>query len=85
MIDIATGGEIAISNPKELLCVSPDTSYGVYSYEEAPGGPGTVVTRQEMRRLSTDELVMQLRTEQRMLNCDWTPDGRRVVLSPGGK
>jgi DNA-binding CsgD family transcriptional regulator len=83
LLDLRTGEQVTIAEPKNLLCVSPDGKNGVYVYEKATAN--TSGQRQEIRSLQTNVLVARSESEQAFYNCDWTPDGRRVVLSPGGK
>jgi hypothetical protein len=84
LLDLVTGEQVAVAEAANLLCVSPEGVHGVYVYEKSNANRGSG-QRQEIRSIRTNTRVAGSESEHSFYNCDWTPDGRRVVLSPGGK
>jgi DNA-binding CsgD family transcriptional regulator len=81
-LNLLDGTAAAAIDPDSLLCVSPDGRYGLYRF------PAVVVSRTyryELRNLSAGSTVVEVESGNQLVNCDWTPDSRRAVLSPGGK
>jgi DNA-binding CsgD family transcriptional regulator len=66
-----------------LICISPDSRYAVATDANAPGF--NTPAEFQLRDLVTGEVVSSVVQYDFLVNCDWTPDGSKVVLSPGGK
>jgi DNA-binding CsgD family transcriptional regulator len=81
LLDVAHESEIPVPEGM-LLCVSPDSRYAVL----AERGSGlTPSWEHELYDLVTREVVVSATMGNFLINCDWTPDGSKVVLSDGGK
>jgi len=81
LLDSRDGSEAAVADVQFLTCVSPDGRYGIYQFATSP----RLEQRSELRSLQTGEVIVEARAAGFLSNCDWTPDSRKVVLSPGGK
>jgi DNA-binding CsgD family transcriptional regulator len=81
LLNAQDGSEAPVADTQSLACVSPDGRYGVYQFAASP----RFEQRSELRVLATNEVIVEARNEGFLSNCDWTPDSRKVVLSPGGK
>jgi DNA-binding CsgD family transcriptional regulator len=84
-IDVATGAQTAAEDTAGLLCVSPNSRYGIFFRETT--GPLSQVspTSVRVKDLTTGATLKEAQVARNMTNCDWTWDSLRVVLSPGGK
>jgi DNA-binding CsgD family transcriptional regulator len=84
LLDIAHQAEISPPLEGTLICVSPDSRYAVLGGEgiRAIGQPPI---EHKVYDLVTHEVVLTAQMGQFLPNCDWTPDGSKVVLSSGGK
>jgi DNA-binding CsgD family transcriptional regulator/outer membrane protein assembly factor BamB len=82
VIDLAHGAEIPVP-AGDLLCVSPDGRYAVTGQPESNAFRSP--TDHLLHDLATGEVVAQAVLQRFLVNCDWTPDSSRVVLSTGGK
>jgi hypothetical protein len=82
-LSVPDGDEAPAPAASTVACVSPDSRYAVI-VEEVAGSPSHEF-RHELRDLRDDTSVAEARSSQWLVNCDWTPDSRKVVLSPGGK
>jgi DNA-binding CsgD family transcriptional regulator len=82
LIDLAHQGHIPLPEGT-LLCVSPDGRYGVTA--EPRSSDFHAPTDHRLVDLTSGEVVLSVVMTGFLANCDWTPDGSKVVLSPGGK
>jgi hypothetical protein len=67
------------------MCVSPDGRYGIVVTEARGSGNTRSEYRHELRDLRDGSTVIEVRSPQWLVSCDWTSDSRKAVLSPGGK
>jgi DNA-binding CsgD family transcriptional regulator len=82
LLDVAHDSPIPFSGGT-LICISPDSRYAVATDANAPGF--NTPTEFQLRDLATGEVISSVVEYEFLVNCDWTPDGTKVVLSPGGK
>jgi DNA-binding CsgD family transcriptional regulator len=82
-LSVPGGEEAPAPAASTVACVSPDSRYAII-VQEVTGSSGHEF-RHELRDLRDDTSVAEARSPQWLVNCDWTPDSRKVVLSPGGK
>jgi DNA-binding CsgD family transcriptional regulator len=84
-LSVPGGIESPAGPASSWMCVSPDGRYGIV-VSEAPGsGNSRSEYRHELRDLRDGSTVTEVRSPQWLVSCDWTPDSRKAVLSPGGK
>ncbi len=82
LIDLAHESEIPVPDGG-LLCVSPDSRYAVQlSQVFATNGPPY---EHQLYDLVKRQVIASVEMDQYLINCDWSPDGSKVVLSSGGK
>jgi len=82
VIDLAHGSQIPLPEG-DLLCISPDARYAVVGERVSSTFGGS--TEHRIVDLVTHEVVASTTVTRYLVNCDWTPDGSKVVLSAGGK
>ena len=83
IVEVATGAHIPAANTQSLLCISPDTTWGLYYRESRIGQQPAMVI--EAKALETGITVVDVLVPRTYISCDWTPDSSKAVLSPGGK
>jgi len=81
LLDMAHESEIPVPEGS-LICVSPDSRYAVLGER---GRGLTPPYDHQLYDLVTREVVASATMGDFLINCDWTPDGSKVVLSSGGK
>jgi DNA-binding CsgD family transcriptional regulator len=79
------GSELPAPNARDIVCFSPNSRYGILVQETRLANAPSIAYRHRVVDLETGEAVLEAEVSQFLVNCDWTPDGKRVVLSPGGK
>jgi DNA-binding beta-propeller fold protein YncE len=82
MVDMAHQGQIPIPEG-DLLCVSPDGRYAVTAV--AASTAFNAPTEHRLVDLVTGDVVSSVVMNRFLVNCDWTPDGGKAILSSGGK
>jgi DNA-binding CsgD family transcriptional regulator len=82
LVDVAHGAEIPVPDGT-LLCLSPDSRYAVTA--EPSTNTFNAPTEHRLHDLVTKEIIASVVVNGFLVNCDWTPDSSKVVLSPGGK
>jgi DNA-binding CsgD family transcriptional regulator len=81
LLDVAHESEIPVPEGM-LLCVSPDSRYAVLAEQGTGQSPPW---EHQLYDLVTREVVVSATMGNFLINCDWTPDGSKVILSDGGK
>jgi hypothetical protein len=81
LLDMAHESEIPVPDGG-LLCVSPDSRYAVQLSQVFANGPPY---EHQLYDLVRREVVASVELDRYLINCDWAPDGSKVVLSSGGK
>ncbi|HEY7467211.1 MAG TPA: helix-turn-helix transcriptional regulator [Dehalococcoidia bacterium] len=82
-LSVPGGEEVPAPAASTVACVSPDSRYAVVVAEVAASPRPEF--RHELYDLQAGVPVAEARAPVWLLNCDWTPDSRKAVLSPGGK
>lgn len=82
IVDLTHQGQIPIPEG-ELLCVSPDGRYAVTGEPESSAF--NAPTEHRLVDLVTGDVVSSVVMNRFLVNCDWTPDGSKAILSGGGK
>jgi hypothetical protein len=80
---VSGGEEVPAPDASTVACVSPDSRYAIVV--EEVGSSSRPEFRHQLRELQTGAALSEARAPVWLLNCDWTPDSRKAVLSPGGK
>jgi WD40 repeat protein len=82
VIDMVHQGHIPVPEG-ELLCVSPNGRYAVTGEPESTAF--NALTEHRLVDLVTGDVVSSVVMNRFLVNCDWTPDGSKAILSSGGK
>ena len=82
-LDVRSGALATAPDTPSLICVSPDGAWGLY-YRETRQAQQPAL-HLEAKNLATGAAAVEATVPRSYINCDWTPDSSRVVISPGGK